>query len=833
MSKNTDKNLKLLNLQKEEYETFFSIMKHWIVKYNGNELITCYSQNLHDVDTRQEFKRIKLFIDYFELIQKCKSVAKAISADFIRCTKFIKAITFKILMLTNKISADTLLFTDLILINYPFLLKNLNIRNISMLNTPEGKIVGFNKAYVIRVKPPSFLLWSKKIVYNCDCRNEKKFFQKFLNIYKLENKGRSSNFFENFCKHCKKSYYQDKNSDIFIECQEIVLQVETADNVIASNMITVYAYSDLINSVKEGDTITVVAYYKPPENNTYEKDFQFGNFVALNFNFYFLPTYLLNENKFIFKLENLFASDLEQQKDDAELLRSNKFKKQLTVNLFGVFLQNFISNHTLIKNSYNGFLFLSLDLSIIQRDYANKITKDYIVNNEHNVKPKIKERDDNHLLKSRTALFKTSLFDNTRKLNNEVSNAQFKKYFRLSRQSDFDKTSSDNMLIKSLNLFIFIDNQLDSSELVNRYSERHKGLINVIPFFYQNKFNKENFINYLISCNNGIVVVPDIEALSKSEIEIIANIMNMTFNIKLNITFWFFAVYRKVVNINKKNNLFDFKVKNFDNIINNCEIILNFSKSFNGQRGLELQSDEANEFRKNVFLQNFSLDNGNNEFDFGNLNNILKKGLNNQIIAKNFKVCEDDHFYKDDFSNSFSAIKLMEDYFIIKRNLNNVNFNDLLSLIRIATFFSIMRSNYNNEEIVYPKTISNVNYLDVFLSILYYEESSMFKYGLESSCFGNTVGKIFLSNYTNKFVNIINDIAVNNKIKNSIAIQPGIPRTKTKTRVTTIGNDLSEDYGLKKDECKKCPQCSRFLELDITDKIEDFLEKFTIFVYNN
>jgi hypothetical protein len=816
---NFDKHLKLINLNKEEYETFFAKMKHWISKYNGNELITCYSQNLNE-ENKQEFKRIKLFIDFFELIKNCKTIAKSLTSDFIRFTKFIKAITIKILILTKKVTPETIIFTDLVLINYPFLLKNLNIHSIDKLNTAQGKLVGFNKAYVLKVKPPTFLLWSKKIFYNCECRNEKKFFQKFLNIYTLENKGRSNNFFENFCKHCKKNYYQDKNSDIYIECQEIVIQVSTEPGVMASNSFTIYAYSDLINSVKEGDLITIVAYYKPPENNTYEKNFQFGTFVALNFNFYFHPTYLLNENKFLFKIENLFANELEHKKDETELLRSNKFKKQLTVNLFNLFLHNFTSNYDLIKNNYNGFLFLAFDLSIIQRDYSNKITKDYFVNNECTIKPKIKDKE-NNLLKSRTALFKTSLFDNTKNVNNEVSNAQFKKYFRLSRQTEFDKTSSDNMLIKPLSLFVFMDNQIESTDLLNRYAEKYKGLINVLPFFYQSKFNKENFINFLISCNNGIVVIPDVEILTKNEIEIIGNVMSRTLYINLNITFWFFAVYKKVIS-SKKYNLFDFKIKNFDAIIANCEMVLNFSKFFNNQRGLDQRVNDIPEFKKNVFLQHFSL-----EVDDTDINYYLKKGLNNKTIIDNFKFCDDDHFYKDDFSNSFSAIKLMEDYFIIKRNLNNVNFNDLLCLIRIATFFSIMQSNYNGDELIYPKTISNVNYLDVIMSIFYYEELSVFKYGLESSSFGNIVGKIFLSNYTNEFVNLINEIAVNNKEKSML-----VPKTKTKTRITTNGH-YSSDFIVKKDECKRCPQCSRFLELDATVKIEDFLEKFTIFVYNN
>src|SRR5690606_31734917 len=142
---------------------------------------------------------------------------------------------------------------------------------------------------------------------------------------------------------------------------------------------------------------------------------------------------------------------------------------------------------------------------------------------------------------------------------------------------------------------------------------------------------------------------------------------------------------------------------------------------------------------------------------------------------------------------------------------------------------SIMRSHYNKENITYPKTITNVNYLDIFLSILYYEELSVLKYGIGSSSFGATIGKLFLSEYAEDFTTLINEISK----KNSSSLLNQIPPKKTKMKVNTLVDDISADFNLKKEECKKCQLCSKFLEMNVTDKIEDFIEKLSIFVYNN
>jgi len=60
-------------------------------------------------------------------------------------------------------------------------------------------------------------------------------------------------------------------------------------------------------------------------------------------------------------------------------------------------------------------------------------------------------------------------------------------------------------------------------------------------------------MNYFYSNNNSIILIPDIELLSKLELEIISNIMNSNNN-SLNITFWFFRAFSLLMenNINNK-----------------------------------------------------------------------------------------------------------------------------------------------------------------------------------------------------------------------------------------------------------------------------------------
>ena len=101
-------------------------------------------------------------------------------------------------------------------------------------------------------------------------------------------------------------------------------------------------------------------------------------------------------------------------------------------------------------------------------------------------------------------------------------------------------------------------------------------------------------MNYFYSNNNSIILIPDIELLSKLELEIISNIMNSNNNNSLNITFWFFGAFSLLMenNINNKKNKNNasgylinnmnfnntkIKIKQFETILQKCEIIMNYS----------------------------------------------------------------------------------------------------------------------------------------------------------------------------------------------------------------------------------------------------------------
>jgi len=158
----------------------------------------------------------------------------------------------------------------------------------------------------------------------------------------------------------------------------------------------------------------------------------------------------------------------------------------------------------------------------------------------------------------------------------------------------------------------------------------------------------------------------------------------------------------------------------------------------------------------------------------------------------------------------------------------------------------MLRNNYSDKKITYPRTITNINYLDVILTIFLYEEFGVFKYGLESSSFGNTIGKIIHSNPTDELVNFINElnresslkIKENNMAQRNLFINsPLIPKTKSSFKKFAIGYDIL--YDNQQDEMTKyisgsnCSQCNRMLKMSLNSKLEDFLEKLTIFTYNN
>ena len=189
-------------------------------------------------------------------------------------------------------------------------------------------------------------------------------------------------------------YFHDIKSDIYIECQEI-------------QIVSVWTFGDLINCVKEGNCISLNAYYIPENINTLEKKFDFGYCIALNFDMYFNPLSLINPKNFKKNYEKIndilserinrihFNRNDKEKNDDINIkniLNKLQFQRQFQQNFYKFLIQNYvffkrkeINNLSNIKNSflslpilnenYFPFLNLILDLSIAQRDYYNHIIK--------------------------------------------------------------------------------------------------------------------------------------------------------------------------------------------------------------------------------------------------------------------------------------------------------------------------------------------------------------------------------------------------------------------------------------------------------------------------
>ena len=142
----------------------------------------------------------------------------------------------------------------------------------------------------------------------------------------------------------------------------------------------------------------------------------------------------------------------------------------------------------------------------------------------------------------------------------------------------------------------------------------------------------------------------------------------------------------------------------------------------------------------------------------------------------------------------------------------------------------MLRCNYDNKTILYPKTIENLNYLDVILTIFIFEEFGVFKYGLECSSFGNIIPKIINYDFSNNFIKTINELK-NLKSKEMSENKTHIPKTRSSLRKIFISENQYSNFDKKKE--LDCLQCTKFLKIGSSEKIEDFLEKLTIFTYNN
>ena len=906
--------LKYSNINQDELENHLQLIKKWLIRYNSFELdnqsagkLSRLKLNVEDINIilnhKINFTRVKLFIDYLELENKCPNFAFEFKFHFINYQKYVKLLIRKILISSKKIKDDTVLFNDILLLNYPFINGKITHDDIlEIIHRKEG-IISFGKCYVIKVNESTNLLWSKKIFPKCECEVDKYKPRKFFNIFSKNIKYNNAFSRNPICSKCHMEYFHDIKSDIYIECQEIQIVIDTDCDLI-NNKITVWTFGDLINCVKEGNCISLNAYYIPENINTLEKKFDFGYCIALNFDMYFNPLSLINPKNFKKNYERIndilseringihFNKNDKEKKEDINInniLDMLQFQRQFQHNFYKFLIQNYvffkrkeINNLSIIKNSflslpiinenYFPFLNLILDLSIVQRDYYNHIIKlGFFQNSNENEENEEQINSMEAIQKSRNIVFKSKFFNNQSQINNNninnipqniisnpnnflgsmnnkilksgiqvyKSNIQkdIKKYFNINPHLNYD------ILTKPINLFLIFDNTKNDplyNIMIKYHNNLYPNLITVYPFFNTNKFDKQSILNFLYINNNKIILIPNIDFLSKNEIDILNSIMeNMNVNSEemdnfiLNISFWFCCSANKLNDMNNNsttnkknkegmfaiNNNFSYdqlKIKNFDNILHKCELIFSFSK-----RNLKIKNniDLINEKNINNYLIDSNIQNLNDD-------RILELYNHFQYFNEKIKVdCGEDHLFKE-FNNSFDSAKLIENYFISKEQSTKITFDDLFTLLRIAIFTSMLRNNYENKKIILPTTISNINYLDSFFAILIYENVICFKYGMEFRSFDNLIDEIIFYDYNTLLKDIIDNLTMNQKRDdNNYFFDKNIPKSKTLRKINFTENEYDnpiQNMNLK--EKNICELCQLIDKIDGI-KLFDFLGK--------
>ncbi len=430
------------NIEENELQEHLYLIKKWLKDYNqfeyDNQSIGKFTKYIKKVEEikivlnhKLNFCRIKLYIDYLELKINCPSFANEFRTNFIQYISYVNALVRRILISSKKILEDTSVFNDLILFNYPYnySFNNANNNYYELLKSNRG-IISFSKCFIIKVNAPIFLLWAKKEYPSCSCESEsepKKFSnKKYFNIYSNNLKNNSNFSKSSMCRKCGKLYYHDTKGDIYIQSQEIKLAID-CNNSLLPNVISAWAFGDLINSVQEGDCITLNAFHVPEKMNVFEKNYNNGYFVALNYDIFFNNLYLLRPGDFKLNLNNaqdnlaeklkkiklrekkennifgnnLFFGDNEDNDNEEnlnednleKLLQSFKFQQQTCESFYKLIIQNYINfkqkelNHLdsgwnnnmndmpmispKINEIHYPFINLILDISIVQRDYYN------------------------------------------------------------------------------------------------------------------------------------------------------------------------------------------------------------------------------------------------------------------------------------------------------------------------------------------------------------------------------------------------------------------------------------------------------------------------------
>ena len=951
------------NISQNELNEHLYLIKKWLKEYNqfeyNNQSLGKFTKFIKKVEEikivlnhKLNFCRTKILIDFLELKIRCPSFAKEFRTNFVKYISYVNALIRRILVSSKKILEDTSVFNDLVLFNYPYNY-SIDIKNNFELFKSNRGIISFGKCFVVEVNSPIFLLWAKKEYPACSCEieNKKGNNKKYFNIF-IHNLKYNSNFSKSsVCKKCGKIYYHDTKGDIFIQSQEIKLVLECYNSLLP-NVISVWSFGDLINSVQEGDCITLNAFHVPEKLNTFEKNYSNGYFVALNYDKFFNNLYLLKPSDFKLNLnnaqdnleeklknikinkeyydefDNAFFGEDEKINEESleEILQSLKFQRQTCESFYKLIIQNYVNfkqkelnnldsgfgnnskgiNATFpkINEIYYPFINLVLDISITQRDYYNHHIKLCFFENDENYEDEEdteenNSKESNHLkeiTQSRNILFKKRMLNkvndrgnNIQKegLNNQrkgtfvsdkfdkletrsVLDLDIQNYFELIHQVNNASNLGNDLLTKPIHLFLIFDSVKNDplfNNIIIKYEKLYHNLITIFPIINQGKWTQTELMNYFYSNNNSIILIPDIELLSKLELEIISNIMNSNNNNSLNITFWFFGAFSLLMenNINNKKNKNNasgylinnmnfnntkIKIKQFETILQKCEIIMNYSirnlKYFNN---ISLINDDS--------IINFLMD--SNEGDIKE-EKILEFYHYSEFVNNKLNIyCNKNHLYNGYDNSSINSSKLIEKYFINKRNISKINFDDLFTLLRFSIFFSMLRFHYENKKISLPITISNINYIDALYSILIYEHISQYKYGSESKIMSNITENLLFQDYNQIIDEVINNIMLEEQKKTHLGLNiskknnnneyyldnEDIPSKSINNKRIKLDNNMTNDncffnfnnINNKKNnndinECKLCAQINnlnvehkKYL-LDYLDKLNEFILKY-------
>ena len=911
------------NIDQVELKEHLYLIKKWLREYNQFEYdnqslgkFTKYIKKVEEIkivlNHKLNFCRTKILIDYLELKKSCPSLANEFRINFIKYISYVNALVRRILISSKKILEDTSVFNDLILFNFPYNYSFYNEKNnyYELIKSERG-IISFSKCFVVSVNSPIFILWAKKEYPVCSCeQDDKKYYnnKKYFNIFSQNIKNNSNFSKTSICNKCGKAYYHDTKGDIYIQSQEIKLSIE-CKNRLLPNVISVWSFGDLINSVEAGDCITLNAFHVPEKLNVFEKDYANGYYVALNYDRFFNNLYLLKPSDFGLNLNNaqdnlaekLKNIKLKENKDNndifdnilfdnedklkeenlEEIVQSLRFQKQTCESFYKLIIQNYInfkqkeldnldsgygnnSSDTIIfspkiNEIYYPFINLILDISITQRDYYNHHIKlcffENSIENENNDDEEENSQESNKFDKLETSST----------LDLDIQN-----YFELIHQNNNTSNLGNDLLTRPIHLFLIFDSVKNDplfNNIILKYEKLYHNLITIFPIINQGKWTQTELMNYFYSNNNSIILIPDIELLSKLELEIISNIMNSNNNNSLNITFWFFGTFSLLMenNINNKKNKNNasgylinnmnfnntkIKIKQFETILQKCEIIMNYSirnlKYFNN---ISLINDDS--------IINFLMD--SNEGDIKE-EKILEFYHYSEFVNNKLNIyCNKNHLYNGYDNSSINSSKLIEKYFINKRNISKINFDDLFTLLRFSIFFSMLRFHYENKKISLPITISNINYIDALYSILIYEHISQYKYGSESKIMSNITENLLFQDYNQIIDEVINNIMLEEQKKTHLGLNiskknnnneyyldnEDIPSKSINNKRIKLDNNMTNDncffnfnnINNKKNnndinECKLCAQINnlnvehkKYL-LDYLDKLNEFILKY-------